>query len=124
MKILLLLVCLIFFGCSSSKETITKSKVETYVRKSFNKENFRDGGVTNEKDAWGNDIVWDLVNGTMSYILIVRSPGSDGLLYTSDDIVAKGKFSKYDGLPGLLEELARSTSRGKTKGIKEGLLEK
>ena len=84
----------------------TQSKVETIIRKSFNEENFKNDGKTGEIDVWGHEIVWEIndakfwVNGINKYDmvyegeLLVRSAGTDGLLYTNDDILAHRKIIK------------------------------
>lgn len=109
-------------GCSSgpSKEEQALSQVNVAVRKEFNDMNFPSDGTIGEKDAWGNNLIWDLEKHWNSYKLKVRSSGPDGLPYTKDDITATTPVKVTDE-ESASERFVRGLARGTFKGIKQGI---
>jgi hypothetical protein len=88
-----------------------------------------DGGkefATNATDAYGQPITATVEKGTVSYKLVLRSVGPDGLPKNSDDIT--DTRSKQHGGSSLTEEAAKAAegvaggaASGTIQGIKKGL---
>lgn len=128
-----LLVLMFLSGCGPSNTVKTRSQVEVLIRKWDKTENVpwtdKTGG-TGEVDAWNNPITWELTTTSTYRTLTVRSNGSDGLPYTTDDIYKTDRV--YCGPPSvplekrvenLSEAVSRGFSRGTVGGAREGLKE-
>lgn len=103
-----------------TERALTQSRLGTLLHKPFSSTDFLDEGKTNEVDAWGNVIVWEMESKRTSYVLLIRSFGKDGLPYTNDDMTVTKKYA----IPtdeGESERFTRGLTRGFTKGIREGL---
>jgi hypothetical protein len=123
--VLLCLVGIGVVGCAGpSAWEKSQSQCGVTVRKPFNEKNFHDGGGTDDKDGYGNQILWELTTSYWSgYTLEVRSCGPDGLPYTSDDIVVHRTIavSKNPEDEGWSERLVRGLARGTIKGVRQGI---
>lgn len=123
-RMLLFAFALLIIGCGiPTNHDKTKSQLNVIIRKEFSDTLFKDGGKTDEVDAWGNEITWEMTKGTWDYYLIVRSNGYDGLPYTSDDVVVKATIPipRDPNAEGISERFVRGLTRGAVKGVKQGL---
>lgn len=77
------------------------------------------------KDSWANPLTIKYTESGLTQTVEVRSMGTDGLLFTRDDLIAKRSIT-LPVKPGVpfekrLEGSSQSIFRGMFKGIREGL---
>lgn len=121
--VLMLVVILLFSGCSDPKVDQAYSQVNAIHARLDNEFDEKTGFFikqeVKELDPWGRKIIVEYNTRNNYQTLTVRSAGIDGLPYTYDDIIVKSKRWKVGTGANDIKKILHESSSGVIEALRE-----